>query len=137
MSIPRAADTAGSLTLFSGPCDSNSAQQVRACLASTPLPPIPPAVLADCQLIATELISNALHAQADWIDVGLLVHGGQLQLRVHDNSPGVPTPQQPALTDTGGRGLRIIEAVAAAWGYDIQPGDGKTVWARLDLPTPP
>lgn len=111
-----------------------SAPAVRARLAALPDGRVPRGLVGDCQLIATELVSNAVNAHADWVDVDLLLFDDHLELQVRDQAGGVPIPQEPSVTDTGGRGLRIVDAISSAWGFRTEPDRGKTVWARLNLP---
>ncbi|GAA5071353.1 hypothetical protein GCM10023259_069950 [Thermocatellispora tengchongensis] len=50
---------------------------------------------------------------------------------VWDPSPEPPKLLDPAWDEVGGRGLHLVNAVAACWGYRwVKPG-GKVVWARL------
>lgn len=85
----------------------------------------------DAQLLASELASNAvLHARTE-IRLTLRSDGaGWLRVEVQDHNSRMPT--QLAFTDdaTSGRGLAIVERVAASWGV-ARDGDGKTVWAEL------
>lgn len=48
-----------------------------------------------------------------------------------DGGPWAEVPPDPAC----GRGLQIVGALATDWGITPRPG-GRTVWARLDWPTP-
>ncbi len=63
-----------------------------------------------------------------------------MEVRVTDEAPGFPVPQQPPPDCPRGRGLRIVESLADAWGIEVQHGrPGKTVWftSRLEpAPTP-
>ena len=88
--------------------------------------------LTDAALIVDELVSNAVkHADGC---TGLSVHADADGVRVAaaDTSPQWPRRRKPDFT--GGRGLMIIEELAARWG--VEPNDdGKSVWA--DLPPYP
>jgi PAS domain S-box-containing protein len=58
-----------------------------------------------------------------------------VQVRVTDEALGFPVPQQPAPDRPRGRGLRIVESLADAWGIEMRHGHtGKTVWftSRLE-----
>jgi anti-sigma regulatory factor (Ser/Thr protein kinase) len=99
-----------------------------------------PALADDVDLVISELITNALlHARADrrvppqaTIRLDLEQYGGDLYCRVADGSPLPPTPEQAGDTAESGRGLLLVEAVSAAWGWSHEPR-GKVVWARFDV----
>jgi hypothetical protein len=53
---------------------------------------------------------------------------------VEDANPTLPEPGEPVdLGAEGGRGLRIVAALAQRWGVDTT-GTGKVIWFELDLP---
>ena len=88
-------------------------------------------VLDDALLVTSELVTNAvLHAPHR--DIGLTVRltPRAVRLEVDDASPDAPARRRSTMQDTTGRGLALVEAVAAAWGVD--PHDpGKLVWAEV------
>jgi anti-sigma regulatory factor (Ser/Thr protein kinase) len=93
-------------------------------------------LLQDTWLIVSELAANAVeHARTDFV-VTVARSGARLHLGVHDclsHFPGVREPEpagRPAPLDDRGRGLRLVHAVAEAWGT-VPTRDGKTVWATL------
>jgi PAS domain S-box-containing protein len=58
-----------------------------------------------------------------------------VHVRVTDEAPGIPVPQTAPPDGLRGRGLRIVESLADAWGIEVQHGrTGKTVWftSRLE-----
>ncbi|WP_086757459.1 ATP-binding protein [Streptomyces griseiscabiei] len=59
---------------------------------------------------------------------------GVVRVEVSDTHPRHPGPPEPPTGDPadaeGGRGLLIVEAVAARWGVEERTGPGKTVWAE-------
>jgi anti-anti-sigma regulatory factor/anti-sigma regulatory factor (Ser/Thr protein kinase) len=83
------------------------------------------------QLIATELVSNAvLHARTP-LDFSVVLRERYLHLAVADQDPRralrrIITPER----DEHGRGLQLVDAMAAAWGSVPTP-DGKVVWATV------
>jgi anti-sigma regulatory factor (Ser/Thr protein kinase) len=91
------------------------------------------AATIDAELVASELVANALmhapgHGQYRF-EISRLDHGVRLALT--DGSPIAPIIRQLDDGAPGGRGLRIIDAVASAWGHDERPHGGKTVWVDL------
>ncbi|MGW5209637.1 ATP-binding protein [Streptomyces sp. NPDC004051] len=62
---------------------------------------------------------------------------GLVRVEVSDTHPGRPEPTGRPSADTGGgRGLLLVEAVAARWGVAGWPGPGKTVWAECAVHAP-
>ena len=86
-------------------------------------------MLADLQLAATELITNAIRAGSPTITVVIAVPPPILQLAVTDAVASLPMVGDPGLEDTHGRGLNILSAIAQRWGVDSHADDGKTIWA--------
>jgi len=82
-------------------------------------------------LVVTELVANAVrHAHTEFI-VTITLRSRYLHLAVRDFDLRPPVRAMPS--DSGGRGLLIVEGVTAAWGF-APTIDGKVVWATLKLP---
>ena len=87
----------------------------------------------DAELVATELVSNALlHASTRCVLRARLT-GHVLHLEVEDNGDGTPDLQAADDHAEHGRGLLIVSAVCTAWGVDARPSKGKRVWAQLSV----
>ncbi|KUL23091.1 ATP-binding protein [Actinoplanes awajinensis] len=86
-------------------------------------------------LIATELVANVVRHAHTTMEFTLAQQDGHLTMAVRDGSRHIPRPLDPALTDAGGRGLRLIRELSAAWGV-LPVSDGKVVWTHL-LPALP
>lgn len=97
-------------------------------------------VADDAELIASELVTNAITASAALpfrAAVGLLVAAqpGRVFVMVWDAShkrPVLPGQSDDAVT---GRGLAIVAAMSASWGW-VPDARGKVVWAVVDLEDP-
>ncbi|GAA4982259.1 ATP-binding protein [Kineococcus glutinatus] len=90
-------------------------------------------VADDAALVVAELATNAvLHARTDF-EVHLRVLDGGLRVDVCDGSTTQPLSGTLDLVAMSGRGLPLVNALAAGWGVDPREG-GKCVWAHL-LPT--
>lgn len=88
-------------------------------------------LLEDAALLTSELATNAvLHATSPFrVSVDRSI--GVVCIAIQDLGAGRAEQASPAMdTDSGGRGLAIIESVARRWGCDFLP-DGKVVWAEL------
>ncbi|MEV4916085.1 ATP-binding protein [Streptomyces tirandamycinicus] len=93
--------------------------------------------------VVAELAANAaLHGRVPGRDFRLRLavedESGHLRIEVTDTRgdrlpPGPGTLTPPADGAESGRGLLIVEALAARWGVIAGPVPGKTVWAELDL----
>ena len=82
--------------------------------------------------VVSELATNAvIHARTDYT-VTLHAISSSLRLTVEDRSRRVLRPRAYARTSTTGRGLRLVESLAADWGVD-RAGIGKCVWAELAM----
>jgi anti-sigma regulatory factor (Ser/Thr protein kinase) len=84
------------------------------------------------ELMTSELATNSVrHAHSDF---ELTVHLSQDEIRVEvsDYGPGEPVPRSPAPRDRSGRGLRIVQELAADWGV-TPSSNGKLVWFTLPL----
>jgi serine phosphatase RsbU (regulator of sigma subunit)/CHASE1-domain containing sensor protein/anti-sigma regulatory factor (Ser/Thr protein kinase) len=91
---------------------------------------------ADMALVVSELVTNAvLHGRGD-VRLRLVRRPSSVRVAVHDSSDDRPVVAEPSPDTVGGRGLRIIEAVASDWGI-TEDGGGKWVWAELATSEPP
>ncbi|HEY6796466.1 MAG TPA: SpoIIE family protein phosphatase, partial [Kineosporiaceae bacterium] len=83
-------------------------------------------------LAVSELVTNAVLHTAGEVRLNLRWFGkDQLWVGVTDESDRMPAVHQAADDDISGRGLAIVDQVAAAWGVDYHPAGGKTVWLTL------
>ena len=97
---------------------------------------IEPEHVTDGQLALTELVTNAVRHAGPPITVRAYVLADALRVEVTDPNPAPPVIVDADLTQTGGRGLTLVQAIAAAWGYETHPARaGKTVWFTLPIRT--
>ena len=103
------------------------------------------------ELLVSELSTNVVRASTNpdgtlrydddgklpllWIR--LLCDRARLLIEVWDTLPatlGAPVARHPDVDEESGRGLEIIETLAADWGWEAVPGwAGKKVWAILQV----
>jgi anti-sigma regulatory factor (Ser/Thr protein kinase) len=85
--------------------------------------------LDDALLLASELVTNAVvHADGP-ISMAIAVDGPLVRVEVSDHTLGTLSIDD-STPETSGRGLRLLDALAARWGSDATP-DGKIVWFEL------
>ena len=84
-------------------------------------------------LATSELVTNVIThtALGGEMSVWHATPGIPFRIEVHDYESTRPHP--PARPSAGGRGLRIVESVADAWGVTPTP-TGKFVWAEFTRP---
>jgi anti-sigma regulatory factor (Ser/Thr protein kinase) len=83
-------------------------------------------------LLVSELVTNAvLHARSR-LDLVLQLRDERLRVEVHDGSQAQPTRKYYSPHAGTGRGLMLVEQLAAEWGVEPIAGDGKRVWFELD-----
>ncbi|MGP3921482.1 ATP-binding protein [Nonomuraea sp. 10N515B] len=91
--------------------------------------------LADLQLIASELVSNAvLHAAAAWVRMSLVPSAYYWELKVTDPglSASVPMPRCPGMDDERGRGLWVVDDLTLGyWDTSRSPAGDRIVRACL------
>jgi len=86
-------------------------------------------------LLVSEVVTNAVHHGAPPITLSVNLAPGCLHVEVIDHGTGVPEQREPvSLFAEHGRGLVLVNALAAAWGTaTLSDGSGaKKVW--FDLP---
>ncbi|MGW0086262.1 SpoIIE family protein phosphatase [Streptomyces sp. NPDC003393] len=84
------------------------------------------------QLIASELVTNALRHARPPVRLRLILHGTGLTCEVSDGSTTSPHLGRARTFDESGRGLFIVAQLTRRWGtrYD---GNGKIIWAEEQL----
>ncbi|MFJ6573417.1 ATP-binding protein [Streptomyces sp. NPDC091292] len=91
------------------------------------------AVLATHEIIANAVQHGCRHGD-DTITLSLECSSHRLRVSVEDPSPTLPRERTTSGVDESGRGLQIVDAIAAQWGSEpLDNGAGKTVWFTLSL----
>jgi anti-sigma regulatory factor (Ser/Thr protein kinase) len=99
--------------------------------------PLPGEMRADTSLLASELVTNAVRYGRPDIRLRLQVDLTRLRVDVHDGGGPMPpwAGPGPPSGQPHGRGLVIVNHLAASWGVDEADGDhGKDVWFELRVP---
>ena len=91
------------------------------------------AMADDAALVAAELLANAIQHGSPPLMIAVSADPERVRIAVHDGNPRPPVRPLPSTTNMTGRGLALVEAVAARWGVDRDTdGCGKVVWAELE-----
>lgn len=82
-------------------------------------------------LLASELVTNAaLHGRSELV-VELTVDAAVVHVAVADENSRFPQPQPEDPDALDGRGMALVDALAARHGIEVRPL-GKAVWFELD-----
>lgn len=83
-------------------------------------------------LLVSELATNAIRHGAPPVRLSLRLDADRLRVEVTDSSPALPHLDHPGPDQAGGRGLQIVQQLAARWGSQVSRSRlGKTVWFEL------
>jgi anti-sigma regulatory factor (Ser/Thr protein kinase) len=83
------------------------------------------------ELMVSELATNCIrHVNASF-EVSIERTDDSYHVEVRDEGGGRPAMRSPAPEDVSGRGLRIVDMLAARWGVRYDADAGKTVWFTL------
>jgi len=89
------------------------------------------------ELVATELVTNAVQHTKGPAAIRLRWTHGVLRIGVWDADPRPPTPAPAAALDESGRGLALVQGCADGWGWyplsrsQAPGGTGKFIWCEL------
>jgi anti-sigma regulatory factor (Ser/Thr protein kinase) len=114
--------------LATGPAAAGDARsQVRAAIRDWDVPVDPDVAV----LLTSELVTNAImHETGEAITLGIRRLRGRLRVDVYDTAPSFPVVTvAPGDAETG-RGLMLVAALAAEWGFYRTPA-GKAVYFLL------
>jgi serine/threonine-protein kinase RsbW len=95
---------------------------------------VPGAVVDEVAIMVSELATNCVrHTVTDFtVSVELSAH--EIVVEVTDRGGGMPTVRRPEPSEPSGRGLRIVQELADAFGVREMPSEpGKTVWFVVAL----
>ncbi len=91
---------------------------------------VSPPQRGDVLLLTSELVTNAvLHGRSE-VCVEVVVVREVLRVSVLDENSRRPLPLSEDVNALDGRGLALVDAVAARWGVEDRPS-GKAVWFEL------
>jgi anti-sigma regulatory factor (Ser/Thr protein kinase) len=91
---------------------------------------LPSELVGDVLLAASELVTNAVEHVRQPLRLRILVDPSKIRIEVHDPDPRAPAMRTGGPEELGGRGLRLVDAVADRWGV-TRAHDGKVVFAEF------
>ena len=92
-----------------------------------------PDLTADAEAVIAELVTNAVQASVSAgspVALRLVLTTRSVFIEVQDYAPGVPTPRAASPSEESGRGLHLVAALSADWGWTPANG-GKVTWAEI------
>jgi anti-sigma regulatory factor (Ser/Thr protein kinase) len=100
------------------------------------------ALADDAAVIVSELVTNALlhgagavnGAAREAVELILWRRSGRVVCAVTDPGTGVPVLVQPDPFGEAGRGLHVVQALSATWGWTRLGDSRKAVWAAMGVP---
>lgn len=115
---------------------SRGRHQLHRLMVRTGLSAIADAVILGAHELMANAATHGCRGQAAKAFTVKVIHsGGRIRVEVQDPSNRRPRQRPPSEEREGGRGLFLVDALAASWGFEPGPGQGKTVWMELDVPT--
>jgi len=89
-------------------------------------------VADDVAVIVSELVTNAVRADASSIEVEIRADQERIEVSVTDDAGGWPTVRVASVDSLDGRGLEIVDHLADSW-RTVRRGVGKTVIATRQI----
>jgi PAS domain S-box-containing protein len=86
-------------------------------------------------LLVTEVLTNAIQHARSPVELQLYLTASEVIVEVSDDSAQLPQRCLPDQEEESGRGLLLVEALAASWGARLAE-TGKTVWFTLAVVPP-
>jgi len=87
----------------------------------------------DAAIVVSELVTNAVQAAATVLRVSVACDRDSVRISVYDDADGLPAPGDPGPFVARGRGLAVVQTLAAGWGFYRDRLVGKWVWAKISL----
>jgi anti-sigma regulatory factor (Ser/Thr protein kinase) len=82
------------------------------------------------ELLVSEVATNAVVHACSGMRVSVWCRGGHPRIEVRDDDPTPPHEVHADALACGGRGMLLVDTLAAAWGVNRNTR-GKTVWFEL------
>src|SRR5919205_3326147 len=108
-------------------------RRVREDVAEALAPVLGPRRLADVELMASEVATNAiLHSDGeDGVELRIRLDGDSTRVEITNTGPAFDPDAPPKRDGPSGWGLRILDYLADDWGVELSGAN--TVWFQVDL----
>jgi anti-sigma regulatory factor (Ser/Thr protein kinase) len=83
------------------------------------------------RLLVSELVTNVVRHAVTQGELVISRHVDGIVLEVRDGREALPRWRRAEPDDEGGRGMFLVDQLAAEWGVRALPEGGKAVWCRL------
>jgi anti-sigma regulatory factor (Ser/Thr protein kinase) len=88
-------------------------------------------------LMVSELATNCVRHSEGRFELTIMRTAREIRIEATDHGGGEPTMRSPGPTDPSGRGLRIVDVLAEAWGVEHRTGAATTVWFTVAAESSP
>lgn len=82
-------------------------------------------------LCTSEVTTNAIRHARSAFRLSVEARASELVVEVEDRGDGEPSVLLPEFETEGGRGMWMVTAMTARWGWEKLVGGGKVVWFSL------
>jgi anti-sigma regulatory factor (Ser/Thr protein kinase) len=86
------------------------------------------------ELMVSELSTNCIRHTGTPFVVSVRLAVDEIHVQVTDTAGGAPVMRSPGPEEPTGRGLRIVNMLASAWGVEHPERGATTVWFTLATP---
>jgi anti-sigma regulatory factor (Ser/Thr protein kinase) len=87
------------------------------------------------ELLVSELVANVVTHVGAPMTLRVQRGPGTMRVEIADDSSDAPVLRHPDSADEHGRGVLLVDQLAADWGVEHHPENGKTVWFEIDVST--
>jgi signal transduction histidine kinase len=94
-----------------------------------------PDVVANVELLISELVTNVVKHAATDVDVRIAIGATTVRIEVGDRNPTIPVMRETAADEAGGKGMHIVHELALRWGVQSRR-TGKCVWFEVPRALP-
>jgi anti-sigma regulatory factor (Ser/Thr protein kinase) len=83
------------------------------------------------ELLTSEVVTNAIRHAAAAPKISVRAAEGRVRVSVEDADARWPTRRNATVDDLSGRGIALVDSLAAGWGVERLAHSGKSVWFEV------